>query len=238
MRIEIWSDVVCPWCYIGKRRLEAALAAFAHADDVEVIYRSFELDPTAPVVGRETIVEALGRKYGGGAANASRMMSRVEEIAAGEGLAFDYAHATHTSTIDAHRLLHFARAEAGLAAQHALKEALLAAYFTRGESMGDQDVLRNVASSTGLDPVRVDEVLGSRAYADEVAEDIATARAYGATGVPFFVIDRQYGIAGAQPTEVFAQVLERAWADAHPALTLVGSATAGEVCGPDGCDVP
>jgi predicted DsbA family dithiol-disulfide isomerase len=237
VRIEIWSDVVCPWCYIGKRRLEAALSEFEHADQVEVIYRSFELDPTAPAVGHETIAEALGRKYGGGVTNGRRLMERVNQIAAGEGLDFDYAHATHTATIDAHRLLHFAHAEAGLAAQHALKEAMLAAYFTRGESMGDHGVLRSVARSVGLDSARVDEVLASQEYGDAVAQDIATARGYGATGVPFFVIDEKYGIAGAQPSEVFSQVLERAWSDSHPQLTVVGAET-GDTCGPDGCRVP
>jgi predicted DsbA family dithiol-disulfide isomerase len=237
VRIEIWSDVVCPWCYIGKRRLESALSEFDHADQVEIVYRSFELDPTAPAVGHETIAEALGRKYGGGVSNGRGLMERVNEIAAGEGLDFDYAHATHTSTIDAHRLLHFARAEVGLAAQHALKEALLAAYFTRGESMGDHGVLRSAASSVGLDPVRVDEVLASQEYADAVAHDIATARGYGATGVPFFVVDQKYGIAGAQPSELLSQVLERAWSDSHPQLTVVGTGT-GDACGPDGCPVP
>jgi len=235
VRIEIWSDVVCPWCYIGKRRLETALSEFEHADQVEVVYRSFELDPTAPTVGRETIAEALGRKYGGGVANGRRMMERVEEVAAGEGLDFDYANATHTATIDAHRLLHFARAEVGLDAQRALNEALLAAYFTRGESMGDHDVLRTVARSVGLDSVRVDEVLASQQYADAVAEDLAAARAYGITGVPFFVVDEKYGISGAQPKELFSQVLQRAWSDTHPQLTLVGTEDA---CGPDGCTVP
>jgi predicted DsbA family dithiol-disulfide isomerase len=234
--IEIWSDVVCPWCYIGKRRLETALSSFDHADDVEIVYRSFELDPTAPAVGHESIVEALGRKYGGGIANGRRLMAHVGEIAAQEGLDFDYEHATHTATIDAHRLLHFARAEAGASAQHALKEALLAAYFTRGESMGDKAVLRAVARSVGLDPVRIDAVLDSAEYSDQVEEDIATAHAYGVTGVPFYVIDQKYGISGAQPSEVFSQVLERAWVESRPQLTLIDAAT-GEACGPDGCEV-
>src|SRR3712207_5504745 len=111
MLIEIWSDVVCPWCYIGKRRLEEALASFPHADEVDVVYRSFELDPTAPQVGTESIAEVLGRKYGGGAAGARTMMDRVAEVAAESGLQFDYADATHTKTVDAHRLLHLALAE-------------------------------------------------------------------------------------------------------------------------------
>ncbi len=236
MRIEIWSDVVCPWCYIGKRRLERALAGFPHRDEVEVVYRAFELDPTAPQVGTESIAESLGRKYGGGLENARRMMARVEEIAAGEGLAFDYADATHTKTVDAHRLLHLALHEGGPRLQADLKESLLAAYFLRGESMGDHDVLAKAAVDAGLDPEHVDRVLASDEYVEEVQADIAQARAYGANGVPFFVVDQRYGISGAQPVEVFAQTLERAWADAHPAVTLVSDeAPDGQVCGPDGC---
>jgi predicted DsbA family dithiol-disulfide isomerase len=229
MRIEIWSDVVCPWCYIGKRRLEQALASFPHADRVEVVYRSFELDPTAPQVGHESIRSALAHKYGLGEEQARQMMDRVAGIAAEVGLTFDYEDATHTKTVDAHRLLHLALDQG---VQHELNEALLSAYFTRGESMGDHDVLRKAAVDVGLDPARVDEVLGSAEYADAVRADIAQARAYGATGVPFFVVDQKYGVSGAQPTEVFTQLLERAWADAHPAIELVGE---GEVCGPDGC---
>jgi predicted DsbA family dithiol-disulfide isomerase len=237
MRIEIWSDVVCPWCYIGKRRLERALAEFPHRDQVEVVYRSFELDPSAPQVGTESIAEALGRKYGGGLENARRMMARVDEIAAGEGLRFDYADATHTKTVDAHRLLHLALHTGGPRLQAELKESLLAAYFTRGESMGDHDVLAKAAVDAGLEPAEIERVLSSDAYAEDVEADIAQARAYGATGVPFFVLDQRYGISGAQPVEVFTQALEQAWADAHPAVTLVGSEQDldGQVCGPDGC---
>jgi len=231
MRIEIWSDVVCPWCYIGKRRLEQALESFAHADEVEIVYRSFELDPTAPVVGTETKAEMLGRKYGGGEPNGRALIQRSTQAAAEVGLRFAYDDALHTKTVDAHRLLHLALAE-GL--QVELKEELLAAFFSRGESMGDHDVLRKVAAEVGLDQVRVDEVLASEEYADAVRADIAQAQAYGATGVPFFVVDERYGVSGAQPTEVFSGLLERAWPEAHPTVELVAD---GEVCGPDGCPV-
>jgi predicted DsbA family dithiol-disulfide isomerase len=236
MQIEVWSDVVCPWCYIGKRRLESALAGFAHAGDVEVVYRSFELDPTAPQVGTETVTEALEAKYGGGPGSGAQMMARVAEVAAGEGLHMDHGHATHTKTVDAHRLLHLALHQGGPGLQATLKEALLDAYFSRAESMGDHDVLRRVAVGAGLPADRVEEVLAGDAYTDEVARDIAQARAYGATGVPFYVVDQRYGLSGAQPVEVFAQLLDQAWADAHPALTLVDPAgSAGDACGPDGC---
>jgi len=232
VRIEIWSDVVCPWCYIGKRHLERALESFPHRDQVEIEYRSFELDPSAPQVPVETTAEALARKFGTDVAGVHELMARAEGPAAAAGLEFHHADAPHARTVDAHRLLHLARS-AGL--QGELKEALLEAYFGRGESMGDHDVLRRVAVGTGLDPVRVDEVLASDEYADAVDADIAQARAYGAGGVPFYVVDQKYGLSGAQPTEVFAQVLERAWADQHPALEAVGADS--DACGPDGCAI-
>ena len=231
MRIEIWSDVVCPWCYIGKRHLEQALAGFQHRDQVEVVYRSFELDPTAPEVPVETTVESLAKKFGTDVAGARELMKRADGVAASVGLEFRHADAPHARTVDAHRLLNLALAEGR---QAELKEALLAAYFSRGASMGDHEVLRKVAVDVGLDPGRVDEVLESDEYVDAVHADIAQARAYGATGVPFFVVDQRYGVSGAQPTEVFSQLLERAWADSHPVVQLVGGPGA-DACGPDGC---
>lgn len=208
MRIEIWADVVCPWCYIGKRRLEKAVAGFEHGEHVELVYRSFELDPFAPEVGTESIAQALGRKYGKDEAGTREMMANVDDLAAAEGLQFDYSGALHTRTLTAHRLLHLAK-EHGL--QHALLEQLLASYFSRGESLGDHEVLRRAAAAAGLDAGRVDGVLGSKEYRDEVMADIAQARAYGASGVPFFVLDGRFGISGAQPTEVFEQALAQAW---------------------------
>ena len=234
MRIEIWSDVVCPWCYIGKRHLEAALDSFEHADAVEVVYRSFELDPNAPEVPVETTVESLAKKFGTDVAGARELMARADGVAASVGLEFHHADAPHARTITAHRLLHLAADEGGTAKQGELKEALLAAYFLRGANVGDDDTLRAIAVDVGLDPGRVDEVLASEEYLDAVHEDIAQARAYGATGVPFFVVDQKFGVSGAQPTEVFGQLLERAWAERQPALEVVGGADA---CGPDGCAI-
>ena len=233
MRIEVWSDAVCPWCYIGKRHLESALGAFEHRDQVEVVYRSFELDPTAPEVPVETTVESLAKKFGTDVAGARQLMARADGVAASVGLDFHHADAPHARTVDAHRLLHLALEEGR---QAELKEALLAAYFTRGESMGDHAVLRRVAVEAGLEPSRVDEVLASEEFTDAVHADIAQARAYGANGVPFFVVDQRYGVSGAQPTEVFAQLLERAWADGHPQIEVLAGRDA-DACGPDGCAV-
>ena len=234
MRIEIWSDVVCPWCYIGKRRLEKALATFEHADDVEVVWRSFQLDPSAPTVPTETVAEALGRKYGGGPEAGRQMVDRVEAVAAEEGLLFRHHRSLRVGTVDAHRLLHLALETGGPELQGRLKEALLAAYFVETENVADHETLLRLATGAGLDETRVREVLGSGEYADEVEADIREAAALGATGVPFYVIDRKYGVSGAQPSDVFTQVLERAWTEAHPVLDLVGGADA---CGPDGCAI-
>ncbi|CAB4701421.1 MAG: thioredoxin domain-containing protein [Actinobacteria bacterium] len=235
MRIEVWSDVVCPWCYVGKRRLESALAAFEHP--VEIVYRSFELDPSAPRHGHELTLTTLARKYARPEAEMRQMMEQLIETAAADGLDMRLFDNVHTNTVDAHRLLHLALSD-GPARQRDLKEALLAAYFLRAEDVGDHGVLRAAALEVGLDAARVDAVLASQEYADDVAHDIAQARAYGATGVPFYVVDGRYGISGAQPVEVFTATLERAWSDAHPAVQLVGGvATGADVCGPDGCSI-
>ncbi|MET0997288.1 MAG: DsbA family oxidoreductase [Marmoricola sp.] len=242
MRIEIWSDVVCPWCYIGKRRLETALDLFATApgrpgrDEVEIVYRSFELDPSSPRVPTQTVMEHLGQKYGGGPAAGQQMVDRVEAVAAEEGLLFRLGEAQRANTVDAHRLLHLALAEGGPAQQATLKEDLLASYFLGAENVADHGVLRRTAEKAGLDPARVDEVLAGDEFADAVEHDVREATALGATGVPFFVIDRKYGISGAQPAETFVQVLERAWSESRPAIEHVGHG-ADEVCGPDGCAV-
>jgi predicted DsbA family dithiol-disulfide isomerase len=234
MQIEIWSDVVCPWCFVGKRRLETALAGFEHADQVEVVFRSFELDPSAPRHGHEPTTAVLARKYGRSEAEMRQMQEQLTQVAAAEGLAFRLLDNVHTSSVDAHRLLHLALETGGPALQGALKERLLSAYFERAEDIGDHAVLRAEALGAGLEPSRVDQVLASDEYADAVEADVAQARAYGATGVPFFVVDRAFGVSGAQPVEVFTQVLEQAWAAARPRVTLVGASDA-DVCGPDGC---
>lgn len=233
MKIEIWSDVVCPWCYVGKRRLEQALDGFEHADDVEVVYRSFELDPTAPRHGDELSTGVIARKYGRSEAEMRQMQQQLIDLAAADGLSMRLFDTLHTNTVDAHRVLHLALETGGPAVQRDLKEALLAAYFEQARNIGDHDVLTEVAAAAGLDPARVADVLAGDEYADAVAADVAQARAYGATGVPFFVVDAKYGISGAQPTEVFAQVLEQAWAEAHPVLQMAGGDA--DVCGPDGC---
>ncbi|MGH3336761.1 MAG: DsbA family oxidoreductase, partial [Nocardioides sp.] len=157
MRIDIWSDVVCPWCYIGKRRLESALADFEHAADVEVVWHSYQLDPGTPTQPTDSVASHLGRKYDGGPAAGAQMIDRVEAVAAEEGLIYRLHQAQRANTVDAHRLLHLALEESGPGVQDRLKEALLAAYFTEARNVADHDVLRKVTTDAGLDPAKVDE---------------------------------------------------------------------------------
>jgi predicted DsbA family dithiol-disulfide isomerase len=239
LNVEVWSDVVCPWCYVGKRRFEAAVAS--SGIPVEITWRSFQLDPTTPRVGdadyvHEDVATHLGRKYGGGRAAGEAMNDRVTQVAAGEGLDFHLELAQRANTGDAHRLLHLA-AEYEL--QDELKERLLSAYFVEGLAVGDIDVLAGLAAGVGLPSQRVREVLASQEFATDVEADQREAGALGANGVPFFVIDRRYGISGAQPTELFEQALRQAWDERRPALVSVQGAvaaeTTGDACGPDGC---
>jgi len=234
MLIEVWSDVVCPWCYIGKRRLETAVAQFEHRDAVEVRWRSYQLDPGAPTEPTESTTTMLARKYGQTPAGARQMQDRVEAVAAEEGLLYRLSETLHVNTVDAHRLIHLALRQGGTELQGRVKEALLAAYFVQARNVADHAVLREVALGAGLDAAAVDDLLAGDELTQEVWSDAEQAQAYGATGVPFFVVDQKYGVSGAQPVEVFSQVLERAWADAHPALQVVGG---GEECGPDGCAI-
>jgi predicted DsbA family dithiol-disulfide isomerase len=232
MRIEIWSDVVCPWCYIGKRRLEKALADFEHADEVEIVWRSFQLDPGAPNEPVETVAESLGRKYGGGSGGGKQMIDRVEAVAAEEGMVWRHHQSLRVGTMDAHRLLHLALHDGGPKLQGEFKEALLAAYFVQARNVADHGELRAIAVEAGLAADAVDRVLGSQQYADEVWADISQAQAYGATGVPFFVLDQKFGVSGAQPVDTLRQVLDRAWEERTPTVQVLAS---GEECGPDGC---
>jgi predicted DsbA family dithiol-disulfide isomerase len=216
MQVEIWSDVVCPWCYIGKRRFETALDRFEHSGDVDVVWRSFELDPSAPTDGRVDLIARLAAKYGVSEDQARAMNQRVTDIAAGEGLRYRLDIARPGRTFDAHRLLHLA-ADRGVQAE--LKEALLAAYQSGGQPIADHAVLARVAASVGLDEDEVAHVLGSDKYSDDVRRDERDARAFGVTGVPFFVIDRRYGVSGAQSSDVLLEAMEQAWADGRACST-------------------
>jgi len=234
LQVEVWSDVVCPWCYIGKRRLEAAVQRSDHP--VEVTWRSFQLDPSAPAQGGDMASE-LGRKYGGGREAALAMMAQVSSVAARDGLEYHLDRTAHLNTRDAHRLLHLAHDLGGAELQGALKERLMRGYFTEALAVSDPDVLERLAVDAGLPAARVREVLSSEEFGADVETDQREAAALGATGVPFFVIDRRYGVSGAQPVELFDQALRQAWDDRKPPTItpLVSGAAGTDVCGPDGC---
>ncbi len=209
MQIEIWSDVVCPWCYLGKRRFEQALGAFGHRDEVEVTYRSFELDPTVPRDVTTPTVHMLATKYGMSEQQAEQAQRQMEERAAGDGLVFRMEGLRSGNTRDAHRLLQLATARGR---QPELLERLHSAYFTEQASIFDHEALTTLAVQAGLDGDEAAAVLKGDDYGAEVDADEALARDLGVNGVPFYAIDRRYGVSGAQPAETITQILEKAWA--------------------------
>jgi predicted DsbA family dithiol-disulfide isomerase len=220
MKIEIWSDVVCPWCYIGKRRFESALARFEQRDQVEVVWRSFELDPRAPRRSEGTLEEMLSKKYNVSLAEAAGMNARVTMLAAREGLDYHLDQAQRGNTFDAHRLIHLGAVHGR---QGEVKERLLRAYFTEGRPISDPETLVALGAEAGLPAEQVRAMLAGDGYADAVRADERRAAAFGIGGVPFFVIDEQFGVSGAQEAAVLLNALEEAWAKSHP-LTLLGAA--------------
>jgi len=231
MDVEIWSDVVCPWCYIGKRRFERALAGFDHRGEVNVTWRSFRLDPNAARTFDGDPIDRLAAKYGMSRATAEAAQARVTANAATEGLDFHLDRARSGNTFDAHRLLHFAQS---VGRQDDLKERLLAAYFVEGAKIGERDVLAGLAVEIGLDEPAVLAVLEGDRYADDVRHDEQEARQLGITGVPFFVLDRAYGVSGAQPSEVILAALQQAWTAAHP-LQMVAAGDIDTTCSDESC---
>src|ERR1700735_2268319 len=207
MRVDIWSDVICPWCYVGKARFEKALSSFAHRDEVEVVSHSSELDPSYPKDSRETTFAMLGRKYGMSEADARAAESRVAGLAAAEGLGFQPERPVG-NTFDIHRVLHLGLAK-GVQAQ--LLNAVNDAYFGQGRQVFDRDVITEIAAETGLDATAAGDVIDGDAYAEDVRRDELQARQLGVSGVPFFVFDMALGVSGAQPTEMFASALQQAW---------------------------
>ena len=206
MQVDIWSDVVCPWCYIGKRRFESALAEFPGKDDVTVVFHSFELDPAAPERREQPTVQYLADKFRMPVAEAQAMQDRLAGLAAEVGLTYDLANTKSGNTFDAHRVLHLAAAN-GL--QPEFKERLLAAYFTEGQAITEHETLTALAVEVGLDRAEVAAVLSSDLFAAEVRGDEGLAQQLGISGVPYFVFDQKYGVSGAQPVEIFTRVLEQ-----------------------------
>jgi predicted DsbA family dithiol-disulfide isomerase len=235
MKVDIWSDVACPWCYIGKRRIEGALAGFDHHDQVEVVWHSYQLDPEAPSISKQTVTEVLAKKYGRSLAQAAAMNDRVSGIAAQDGLEYHLEKAQYGNTFDAHRLIHLAATHD---LQDAMEERFFKAYFTEGAALGDHETLVKLASEVGIDADEARTVLASDAYADAVRADILRARRLGIQGVPFFAIDEKYGVSGAQSSEVLKEVLEQAWVESHP-ITMVKGANQDDAgsCEGDSCAI-
>ncbi|HUE95129.1 MAG TPA: DsbA family oxidoreductase [Longimicrobiaceae bacterium] len=205
MNIEIWSDVVCPWCYIGKRRLERALEEFEQ--NVEVVWRSFELDPSAPTEPIGKLDEHLAEKYGTSVEQARGMMDQMARAGAEEGLALNFDRAQRGNTLDAHRLIHLAATQG---VQSEMKERLFRAYMTEGKAISDRNELANLAGEVGLDAEEVRAMLDTDAFVEDVRADELRARHIGVSGVPFFVIDGRFGVSGAQSAEVLLEGLRRA----------------------------
>lgn len=230
VKVEIWSDVACPWCWVGKRHLEEAAASLDRP--VEIRWRAFELDSSAPKELDTSVdyVDRLARKYGTSRDGAQQMIDRMTEVGRQRGLDFRFDRARPGNTFDAHRLLAWA---AGSDKQTALKERLFEAYMHEGKSVADHETLVQIAEDVGLDPERAQSILSSDDFAQEARHDEATAGHLGVTGVPFFVVEGRIGVQGAQPPEVLLSAFEKAIADA-PAQT---EATPADSCGADGCEI-
>jgi predicted DsbA family dithiol-disulfide isomerase len=233
MDLEVWSDIACSWCYVGKRRLEAALAKFDHANEINLVWRSFELDPLAPRLSidapfksaAETVAETRGIPLD----QASAVLQLMAEIAARDGLKFHFDRYRTANTFDGHRLLHLA-SEHNL--QSELDEALLRGIFTNGELISDHATLRRLATDCGLPSPEVDDVLAGDRYAEAVRADERTAASFGVSGVPFFIIDRKMAVSGALPPEQLLQFLRRGWGDRSQVHAVMG----GTSCGVEGCE--
>ncbi|MEC0167819.1 DsbA family oxidoreductase [Paenibacillus graminis] len=234
MRIDVWSDNACPFCYIGKRRLEHALSQFEGQDKVEVVFRSFQLDPSAPVQATQDVYDMLAAKYGMTREKAIATNAQLAEQAKGVGLEFNFDAVQHTNTFDSHRLAHYA-ASKGKGAE--MSERLLGAYFTDGHNLADRQELASLAGEVGLDKAEAAAMLETDAFADAVNADIAEGERLNITGVPFFVFNNKYAVSGAQPGPVFSEVLDTVWAEEKnaPELQVIGQPQS-KAPDAEGCD--
>jgi predicted DsbA family dithiol-disulfide isomerase len=238
MKIEIWSDFVCPFCYIGKRHLEQALSQLPFHNEVEVVYRSFELDPHAELNPGKNMHQLLAEKYGMSIERAKAMNDEVAKRAQAVGLTYHFDTMIPTNSFDAHRLTHFA-AEHGK--MNDMAERLFHAYFTESKHIGDRETLSQLAADIGLSKEAAANMLASDAYAGSARMDEQEGQRLGIRGVPFFVINRKYAVSGAQPVEVFVEALQKAWDEETP-LTMVhepsGNATDTSMCADGRCEIP
>ena len=228
MKVEIWSDIVCPFCYIGKRKFENALAEFSGKDTVQIEWRSFQLDPTMENIPGKSIHAYLAERKGCSIDEAKQMNDAMSNMAKDVGLNYNFDIAIINNTLNAHRLLHFAKSK-GM--QSAMKERLFHAYYTEGQDVSNIDTLTGLAIELGMEGEEVKAVLLSDAFTKEVELDQYYAQQVGARGVPFFVFNNKYAISGAQPVDVFKEVLDKLWTEENP---LIKGDESGAVCAPDG----
>lgn len=227
MKVEIWSDYVCPFCYIGKRKFELALERFAHKDQIETVFRSFELDPGADPESNISTYSMLASKYGMSIEKAKETTAGVAEQAAAVGITFNFDGAVSTNTFDAHRVVHFA-AQQGK--DKKLSERLFAGYFTEGHNIGNREKLAALAAEVGLDAVAVSNMLETNQFIDAVRGEEEEGSKLGIRGVPFYVFDRKYAVSGAQSPEVFLDTLNKAWEEKHPAFIQVNNDDTDALC--------
>jgi predicted DsbA family dithiol-disulfide isomerase len=235
MKIEIWSDVMCPFCYIGKRNFETALEQFSNKNGIEVEWKSFQLDPSLPEVQDSNYTDYLMVSKGLGRPQVEGMLNNVTQMAKGVGLEYDFDRAVMVNSFKAHRVLQLAKMR-GLG--DAAEERLFRAFFTEGRNIADDDTLLELGKEAGLNETEIRSSLSDERYSDMVRQDIQEARAIGVTGVPFFVFNRKYAVSGAQPPQAFLQTLEKAyteWREANPEIKI--EVTKGQSCSIDGvCD--
>ncbi|GGJ66738.1 protein disulfide-isomerase [Anoxybacillus voinovskiensis] len=234
MKIEVWSDFVCPFCYIGKRRLEEALSSFPHRENVEVVFRSFELDPKAKKETSLSIHEMIAQKYGISVEEAKRANADIGKQAEEIGLTFRFETMKPTNTFDANRLAQYAKEKGKL---DEVVERLFYAYFTESKRISDRNVLLELAEAAGLDRKEAETVLDDGRYAEQVRHEEAIAAQLGVRGVPFFVLNQKYAISGAQPVDVFRQALEKVWTEEQQSSSLQSLAEGGKTCTDGNCTI-
>jgi predicted DsbA family dithiol-disulfide isomerase len=233
MKVEIWSDVMCPFCYIGKRKFENALAQFPYKNNIEVVWKSFQLDPTTVTNPSINTIEHLAHKKGWSLQQAQETSAQVTNIAKQVGLEFNFDKAVVANSFDAHRLSHLAKKHGK---QNDLEEKLFKAYFTDGKNTADYSTLLQIGLELGIDEQEIKHVLNSNAYANEVEADIIEAQQIGVRGVPFFVLDRKYAISGAQESETFLNALIKAYQENTNGIIEASATEKSCGCGPEGCN--
>jgi len=234
LKIQIWSDVMCPFCYIGKRKVEEALNKFENKESVNIEWKSFQLDPTFTATPNETIVDHLAEKYRKDKEWAENMVENVTENARRAGLDFHFEKAILANSLNAHRLMHLAKK---YNLSNELKELLFKAYLTEGKNVNDWDTLKKIGSEVGLESSEIEQLINSDKYTQEVVQDQQEAQNLGVTGVPFFVFDNKYAVSGAQPTDLFLKTLEKTWEEGNFETKLkLQNASDENSCGIDGCE--